>query len=401
MLQLCFFCGKLFAEENREFILIVVPDFSFQEVKWVLEHSNESGVWSSGGMIGMNIRPDGPLSYLNNMVTMSMGIRGVGVENWNAYQRGEGLNGVAVEDYYQQLTGQRVVDNILHPNFKKLVNKNSRTTFRGQVGILGDTLSNAGVDLFFMGNSDTITEKVRYGSLFTVNQAGFSKGEITDGTIRIDSEPNGLLMNVDKILFKLNERRQTTSGDTFTVIEWGDLYRLFQLKGEMDLQHFERKYKEYLDRLERFIYHLLQQNNQATVMLVSPMVNKEAYANKELLAPLFYWGPRALHSSYELISPTTRQQYVGSNLDIVPTIFDYFHLEQPHVLYGSPLVKKEVDAPYYKQVLSKMDLIVTVYRTRSFILSTYISLLVLLLGTVSALIFFKKIISLGFFGCKS
>lgn len=119
LLQLCFFCGKLFAEENREFILIVVPDFSFQEVKWVLEHSNESGVWSSGGMIGMNIRPDGPLSYLNNMVTMSMGIRGVGVENWNAYQRGEGLNGVAVEDYYQQLTGQRVVDNILHPNFKK------------------------------------------------------------------------------------------------------------------------------------------------------------------------------------------------------------------------------------------------------------------------------------------
>lgn len=388
-IQLSFFCGKLYADENKEFILILVPDFSFQEVRWAMDNSTDFGMWTTGGMLGVNIRPDGTLSYLNNTVTLSTGVRGVGVENWNAYQQDELLNGVTAKDYYQQLTGRVAEENIIHPYLKKLVDKNRRTTFQGQVGILGQTLKSVNVDLFVIGNSDTATEKVRYGSLFTMNEGGFSKGELIDATKKVSYEPNGIIMDVDKI-HQLLKVRRNMGKDTFTVIEWGDIYRLYQLKNEMNDQHFQEKYKESINRLEKFLFNLLQENKQANVMLLSPMVNKEAYAKKELLAPLYYWNGFESNRSYQLKSLTTRQQYVGSNLDIVPTILNYFQIERPNVLYGSPLVMQETDLSHYERVLNKMDLIVTVYSTRSIILSAYITLLVLLLLTVSGVIFFKK-----------
>lgn len=388
MIQIIF-CGKLFAQEDDNLILVVVPDFSFQDVKWLKENGNDPFLWTSGGLIGVNIRPDGPLSYLNNTVTLSSGIRGLGVENWNAVEKNESIMGVQAKELYQQLTGDVVEEGILHPYFKKLVDKNAQSTFQGKIGVLGQTLKDNNIDRFVIGNSDTQTEKVRYAPLFTMDQNGLTSGKLIEATKKVGYAPNGLLMDVDKIYQVLTERNSQYK-KTFFVIEWGDIYRLYQQKNEMNQQHFNNQYAESLQRFEQFMLTLLHEQENTSVMLLSPMVNKDSYNNKELLAPLFYWNTNDLSAIYELSSSTTRQRFVGSNLDIVPTILEFFHLAQPSDLYGSSFKKERKTEAMYDEVVNKMDLIVTVYRTRGIILSGYITLLVILLLTVSGVIFVKK-----------
>ncbi|MCT8136588.1 hypothetical protein H1D32_01765 [Anaerobacillus sp. CMMVII] len=322
-------CGKTVladAVEKKSFTMILIPDFSFQEVKWLKENGHFLELWKSGGLSAVNIRPDGPYSYLNNMVTMASGARGLGVEGWNAFIKGETENGVLVEELYQQWTGTVVDEGIIfHPLLHKLVDKNKDTSYRSEIGILGQTLKEHGISSYVIGNSDAGTEKVRYGSLLTMDKEGVAKGSLQEATKKSVESPWGSVMDVGYIFETLNTI-QTSLDPAFTVVEWGDIHRLYKQKGNMTQTHFTKQYELTLVRLEQFLNELLTNGYAQNVMLLSPMVNTDAYQNKERLAPLFYWQTSAFNDRYYLYSGTTRQKYVVSNLDIVPTVLDFLRL---------------------------------------------------------------------------
>lgn len=386
-----FICGKTVIAEDPEkkLTLILVPDFSFQEVKWLKEHGNSLEVWETGGMSAMNIRPDGPYSYLNNMVTIASGARGVGIDGWNAYVKGELVGEVLVEDLYQQWTG-KVVDEgvIFHPLLHKLVDKNKNSTYRSQIGIVGKTLKKHGVQSFFIGNSDSGPEKIRYGSLLTMDQEGLAEGVLLEGTTKSEGSPWGLVMNVDNIFAHLSTITNNKV-PSFTVVEWGDLHRLYKQKGTMAPDYFLKQYELTLLKLELFLSDLITQGYSQNVMLLSPMVHTDAYQNKERLAPLFYWQTSVRNESYYLQSRTTRQQFVVSNLDIVPTILQFYEIKDRGNFFGKPLQITVANNKVLEEGLKKIDLMFLIYKTRNIVLSSYITLLVILLIITSAIILFK------------
>lgn len=380
-----FACGKpLNAEGNDEknsLTVIIVPDFSFSEVKWLKEKGSE--VWKTGGMSAMNIRPDGPYSYLNNMVTISTGTRSLGVEGWNAYVKGETEQGVLIEQLYQQWTGNVIGEQIIfHPLFHRLVDKNNKTTYRSEIGILGQILKDHGVTSYVIGNSDGKEEKVRYGPLLTMDQQGFSQGRL-DGTKECEGCPFGVMMDHEEIISVLSTITQKSSRNIF-VVEWGDLVRLYKQKGYMTENYFYQQYEEILTRLDQLVGQLIKTEQ---VLLLSPMVHFDAYQKKERLAPLFYWESGI---PLYLQSDTTRQSFLVSNLDIVPTILNYFDINVDNLFLGKPINVRSAKSPMLEEGLRKIDLMSLIFKTRNAILSSYISLLVLLLVITSVILILKE-----------
>ncbi|QOY37807.1 hypothetical protein AWH56_009680 [Anaerobacillus isosaccharinicus] len=385
-------CGKIaFADDtDKKLTVILVPDFSFQEVKWLNENGRFLELWRTGGMSAMNIRPDGPYSYLNNTVTIASGVRSLGVEGWNGFIKGEFDGDVLAEVNYQQWTGEVVDEGVIfHPLFHKLVDKNKETTYRSEIGILGELLKNHGIESFVIGTSDSGPEKIRYGSLMTMDQEGKAKGLLLEGTKKSEGSPWGMVMDVDNILLTLSTINNTPD-PTFTVVEWGDLHRLFKQKGNMTSDYFLKQYEQSLFHLELFISKLLLNDYTQNVMLVSPMVHSDAYQSKERLAPFFYWEDATLQESYYLLSATTRQPFVLSNLDIVPTLLDFYEIKDKGQFFGKPLQKIIATSSTLEEGLKTIDLMFLVFKTRNVILSSYITLLVLLLIITSVIIMFRE-----------
>ncbi len=377
------------AETEKNVTIILVPDFSFQEVKWLKENGRTKELWTTGGMAAMNIRPDGPYSYLNNTVSLATGARGVGILDWNAFWKGEKLDNVLVEELYQQWTGKMVQKGVIfHPQLHKLVDKNSETTYRAQVGILGQTLKEHGVRRYVIGNSDAGNEKIRYAPLFVMDKEGLAEGFLVEATKKNVGSPWGLIMDNETIIKTLSTIHNSKER-TFTVIEWGDLHRLYKQKAAMTQDYLLKQYEASLLNLELFINKLTTKGYPQDIMLLSPMVHQDAYQNKELLAPLLYWQTTALDQSFYLQSNTTRQQFVVSNLDIVPTILDFYNIKTPGNLYGHPLQKNTTDYSSLDEGLKKIDIMFLIFKTRNFILSSYITLLVILLITTSIIIMIK------------
>lgn len=381
-------CGKVISAEEVEkrLVLVVVPDFSFQEVKWLKDHGQFPELWKTGGIAAMNIRPDGPYSYLNNMVSISSGVRGLGVKGWNAYNKGELVNGIVVDELYQQWTGKKVTEGqIFHPYISQLVDKNKETTYRANVGVLGQKLMESGVKRFVIGNSDNNEGKIRYGSLLTMNEEGATDGFLEAMKVQ-SGAPAGVVMDVDKIYSFLSTDR---SNPSFIVIEWGDLARLYKQKDLMSQDYFIEQYTTTLNNLELFISELQYREYANNLMMLSPMVHSDSYQNKEWLAPFFYWQQPSSSTSMKVISTTTRQPFVISNLDVVPTILDFFNIDHANKFFGKPIQIKMVDEPVLNEAMQNIDLMFLIYKTRNVILSSYITILVILLVIVSIIMMCK------------
>ncbi|OLO26705.1 hypothetical protein BTR23_22425 [Alkalihalophilus pseudofirmus] len=374
-------------EQQQSLVLIVVPDFSFEEVDWLVEHGDEE-LWKNAGLAALNVRPDGSYSYLNNTVSLSTGVRGVGVDNWNGFERGEHIDGRKVEDLLLQWTGNYPQDSLLHPYFHKLVEKNNETTFRAPIGILGETLKQEGVHRYVLGTSDlNIEERVRYGSLFAVDRKGEVPGKLSE-MVQVDPKaPYGLKMNTNSLLEEI-ETIEKDSEQSFIVVEWGDFYRLYAEKNKMTTDHFVNNYEDVLRSLEQFI-QLIVDNQNRHVMLVSPMMHTEAYKLKKQLSPFFYWDA-AHFNSLELYSQTTKQRHVISNVDIVPTILSIYDIQIPASLPGTSLERIERSDDIHDELINNVNWIFKIYSTRSVVLSSYITLLVLMLISVGILLWRRR-----------
>lgn len=371
-----------FANNEQHLIVILVPDLSFNEVETLLTY--EDDVFHKGALAAMNLRPDGAYSYLNNIVSLSSGRKGVGVLDWNSFEQGEYFLGERVEVQINRWTGHVPQAGLIHPYIHKLKAKNNDTSYKGQIGLLGETLKNNGVFRYVIGHSDQGEEKVRYASLFTIDQAGESLGELHRFVKQNPIAPFGYEMNGEAIIQKIKDITRTVSR-SLIVIEWGDVARLFAQKEQMTTEHFEKQYSHSLTKLSRFVDSLVD-DTPHSVMLLSPNVNREAYKQKKQLAPLWYWN----HQNGELYSQTTRQAQIVSNLDIAPTILHFYQIETPQEMDGFPLQVNELEKMTNRNhLLQQLDWIIMIFATRGVVLSSYITLLIILLIGTTILLWKK------------
>lgn len=360
--------------DKRDIAVIIVPGLSFNEVPMLLNSDTYHQLWQDAAIGAMNVRPDGPYSYLNNMVTLSAGSKAVGVQGWNSFERGEKVNGQNVENWMLQTTGTVPKTGLLHPEFHRLIEKNKETTHLAPVGKFGELLGESRITRRALGHSDTAEEQVRYGSLLTMNHEGKSEGAIQQATKSSRNSAYGIEMDAEFLIHTLST---TVDDSRFTVIEWGDFYRLYEQKPHMVEEQFERQFEKQVVRLNQFLASVRKE--VGTVWLLSPIMHKEAYEQRQQLAPVFYWE-KGQTGGY-LTSETTRQDYLVSSLDFIPTILQSYSIPIDKNWAGKPMVRSNPGSTDKSPVLDEVNEMVLIFKSRAGVLSTYItSLVVALVG---------------------
>ena len=368
--------------------LILVPSFSFKELDWLVEHNKEDKLWNSGAYGAVNLRPDGAYSYLNNTVSISTGRRALGVKDWNGFEKGEEINEQPVENLFFQRHGFELSTQIIHPSLHLLSTKNEQGSFRAHIGWFGELLKQENVDAFVLGNADTADERVRYGSLLVMDKSGGAQGSLFDTVDKSSTAPAGLKMNKDKLVDQLiNIQKKSTS--SFTVVEWGDIHRLYSEKEKIAPQYYKIVYRETLTHLEKTIKDIVDKS-KGEVWFLSPKVNSESYNRKDQLGPLWLWKSSE-EGQYALYSATTRRESLISNLDLVDSWLESLNIDRNLSLgMGQALERREISKGSYEQFQKQIEKINVVYKNRGKVLSSYVTSLVVLLITVSLLIFIFK-----------
>ncbi|NEU32168.1 hypothetical protein GN156_15570 [bacterium LRH843] len=365
--------------ERNHVLVVIVPDFSFEEARFLLDRDGDNEVWKNASIGAMNVRPNGPYSYLNNILAFSTGEKIVGTQNWNSYEAGDMINGVEISDWSEQVGGKKYERSIVHPYFHQLVLKNSFST----IGRLGSQLRDGEVTRSVYGHSDAGEKLVRYGSLLVMDDNGEATGELAKAVKEKRSSPYGLEMDIDYIMSKLSTE---VANRQLTVIEWGDIYRLFAQKPFMDEQYFQKQKEQHLFRLSSFLDRVLLAKGADEIWLIAPMMNKQAYDRKQLLAPTFHWGKERGY----LTSNTTKQPYLISSLDFAPTILQSFGIAQKNEWTGHVITTDSGNDVEKKDFFKKVDEIVLIYKSRASVLSIYISCLVIALIGAAVFNFFIK-----------
>ncbi|MCK0473430.1 hypothetical protein MW695_18920 [Alkalihalobacillus sp. APA_J-10(15)] len=353
-------------DDSLDVVVIVVPALSFLETPLLFQ--SENSIWKDAAFAAMNVRPDGPYSYLNNMVTIGSGGKAVGVQEWNSYEDREYINGIRSRDWMEQLTGKVCSDCIIQPLFHRLVDKNKQTTYKAVPGRFGQLLINNQIGHRVYGHSDTNDEKIRYASLLTMNEEGYTEGDILLAIKDDQQFPYSMKMDRKFLIDRLST---TNAQRTFSVIEWGDFHRLFSLKPFMEKEHFNNQLSILLHELTLFVEQITAESD---VWLIAPMMHQEAYELRYQLAPVFYWSSD--HAGGTLTSQTTRRHGLVSSIDFIPTWLKSFEVDVDSYWTGQPM--QVVDPSVHaKTIHDRVDDMVLIYKMRASVVSFYVTVLVI------------------------
>ncbi|RSL29292.1 hypothetical protein D7Z54_32080 [Salibacterium salarium] len=340
--------------KDQHVVLVLVPGLSMNNFFLLME---EEQMQSQSSVIALNRITAGAVDPVNEMLTLSSGLPA------EASSLGE-ENGLSVE---KSSTSERMQKYKIF-NFEELVEKNKQTTYKARPGSIGETLSNAGVFPSFVGHSDVKEKKYQFASYLTIDGTGETVAEREMPVDKKQKEPGGYKMNVDKTIQAVGKLQDRNTA-TWTVVEWGDIYRFNQ---DPDSTASD----ELVEPLKELLFQLKEQNQ--TVFLLGVHPPEETMEKGYRMNPFVKWEDTSSPSSIKkLDSATVNQLFLGSSLDIAPTILRTFHLSPPSRWQGEPLDTGE--PAKLGQMKKEIDGAATVYVTRGPILSTYISILVVLL----------------------
>ncbi|MBM7094764.1 hypothetical protein JSY36_03250 [Bacillus sp. H-16] len=370
--------------DEHELLVVLVPGLSFDEVRWLIDHGEKTRLWETGGLGAVNVKGEGNYSYLNHAVTMGAGERAAGIAGWNGFLHAELVDQTPVEELVLQWTGESRERPLYHPFFSQLVKKNEAGLRQGHVGRFGTMLADTGVKRHVAGHSDTRTEKQRYGSLLLIDEEG-GAGTYSPGGIQADTEsPSGMRHNRDELM---EEIKKNSGKKSFTVVEWGDVHRLFKERTAMTDRHFTARYEKTMLELEAFI-HTVVGDTKKEVWLLSPGVNDRALEKQDQLAPLWVWKTDR-SAVWTWKSDTTRREQLMGSVDLVPTWLTALGLEAGPEWTGYPLSFEQSIPGKPADFLERHEAMTAVFAKRGPVLSGYITALVTVLVGVSLVLWIK------------
>src|SRR5690625_4849056 len=119
VISICFvsYYTDVYAIDDKGFrahtIIIIIPYFSFEEAAFFVDKNDR--LIHEAALGARNVRPAGPYSYLNNIVSISAGKRAVGVAHWNSYEKDEHFNDIPIQHWMSQTIGKVAKNTLYHP----------------------------------------------------------------------------------------------------------------------------------------------------------------------------------------------------------------------------------------------------------------------------------------------
>ncbi|SFE90417.1 hypothetical protein [Alteribacillus iranensis] len=333
------------AEEvnNNHVVTILVPSLSLSQFyNWMDRDDKE--LWNHSSVIALNRITGGSKTPLNEALTLSRGKLTQAPLNHRIEINLLSINKKNRKDEY-------------HYTIPYLAKTNIHST-------LGDYLSTNRIHSSFTGHSDVFFRTHQSAPIFTADHDGNTSGNRDVSIKKKAAAPGGFEMD-GRSTIKWIERIQQTYSSTWTVVEWGDLYRWKNAPGQKESIHHT------MDKLSTFILDLKERGQTIYLLGVDP--------DEGNLLPFVKWERDTPERGNEWYSPTVRQSFLGSSLDVAPTILGQFGLLIPDVLNGHALVEKKGSYHISEAMRKETNGAEHIFHTRSSVLSVYITVLVLLL----------------------
>jgi hypothetical protein len=358
------------SDHARNALIVLVNDCSLEDLRTAGQLP--SGEWLQKAAIGaMNLRTAGSKNDVNNLITISAGNRAVGVEAAKrAYLSTEKMRDILAVDWFRQVTGTKMKKmEILVPALPTVVEKNEGQPYTVVPGLLGQVLHKHSLSTAVWGNSDLgWNHRRQFAPMLAMDIRGIvDQGDISTQTLL--HEPNhayGMMTNYRFLLNQVHLRE--SKWPALSVIELGDLDRLYSLQSSIWRNHFPVMRAAVLKEINQFMNELVrnQQDNQL-IIFFSPMVNRDAVAAKSLMAPIALIYPSQKGGT--LSSLTTRRMGVIGNIDVAPTILSWLGLGQPAQMIGRPIHATSAAQQGFWEDWEKIKF---VYATRPKILGAFI-----------------------------
>lgn len=229
--------------------------------------------------------------------------------------------------------------NIINRSIGRLKNLNLNNNYSPYIGAIGDNLHRQGLKTSIYGNSDLIFAKYRMSTLIPMDSKGLvDYGNISKITIIDDKYPFKIRTDFEKLLIEASN----SLGD-LVVVDTGDLDRLFRFKDNLTKEEYIGIRKSILYEIDNFIFHLSDYMNSKNSILLTLSPNSgDSLFDISNLTPIILWGESI--NQGVLYSPTTHRELIVSNIDLGPTIMNFFKAPSDNML-GNPLnsIEKKID----------------------------------------------------------
>ncbi|MGY4691189.1 hypothetical protein [Salibacterium sp. K-3] len=321
-------------------VLVLVPALSMDDVFLLLEEGRLQRGAAAGAL---NRVTAGPSSPVNELLTLSSG------------RRAETPH-LSLEDWVEkEAEGER--STYILPGFREVRAANEQSGYGAVPGTLGDTLRSAGTVIRFAGHSDIYEKRRSYAPFLTADSEGMSAGNRDAVVDKKRSAPGGWSMNPQKTLDWVDNVQQQTFS-SWSVIEWGDIYRAHQ-KG------LESSGGRVLEPLEHLLLELRKKDSPLFLLGVDPSTGD--------VLPFVMWTKDGKPPVQRFRSTSTGLLYLGSSIDAASAFIKVFSGGD----YASALISdRRADLAEMKSELQGMQ---AIHDSRAAVLSIYISMLVVLL----------------------
>lgn len=387
---LAFLCaGPAFAQRPaREMVVMVTLEGVSLDQLAELNIPAFHSLVKSGAIGLMNNKTGGGQTLENNAVTIGAGTRGLGYEyakyGFNARGR---VNGEIGKRVFVRNMGIEVPDTaVVQTKLAAIRVLNSSQRYNIVPGLLGQLLQDAGVDVAVFGNSDQGEVPSRSSVTIAMNSQGWvADGDVGERTlIRDPRRPFGVRTNYDYLLESVKGQHE---GRIFVVLEAGDSGRVEASRTELSparYRHFKRLAVVECTRFVAALNDYLKTHADRYLLAVVVAAQESAaYENGDRLTPILLTGtgiaPGLLSSS------GTKWAGLIANLDLAPTILQFFELEKDPRMIGTAVVTSPRPEPL-RALTAMNDQIVATFTARRPVLVGYVYLVVL--GVILAILSF-------------
>jgi len=363
-------------EENsnsKKVYILVVNKLTLQDIE---KMPNLTKVINEAGFALMNVRGLNSYTGAESFVTINSSGKTYANNTSSQFYNLIGEYKEIYENRIGKIEGDYSVGNI---EIGRLYIQNEDNRYTPYIGLLGDLLHENGLKTAIFGNSDTIDYTYRYSSFIPMDSKGLIDfGNVDDILIEDEEYPYGLKTDYDKIMNEIKKLQNETS---LFVIDTGDLFRLHTTSSYISDDRFFEQRNNILNDIDAFIGELINSVNkgESLIFIFSPNSGEEKIKGSRL-SPLILWGSNIEESI--LSSATTKYTGIVSNLDIVPTIAEFFGIKTEKAS-GNKITweKKEDVFTYIKSINGRIDLTSKI-RTKSLTAYGIISIIILLLSAL-------------------
>lgn len=330
-------------------VMVLVPRLTMEQFYQLME-KDEGALWEGAHVIALNRGTAAQTTLINEVLTITSGRKAKSEEDSLHWYK----SGHAHMEHKFTL-----------PSFYEVKKENEHSTHRAVLGSLGESLQQASVHTSFTGHSHVFEKQNVFAPFFTMNGSGETYGNPFVSVDKREEAPGGYEMNGEKA-FQWLRQVQTTYPATWLVVEWGDFYRAYEEKVTSSVE------EEMVAKLASFLRQLQKENISLFLLGVGSPTGQEK------MIPFANWTADRSLPPASFYSHTVQQPFLGSNIEIAPTISSTYHLSPHPSWQGAPLQRGEMD-PREETMERALDGVSHIFHSRAVILSTYIGMLVILL----------------------